>query len=126
VARPSPDRSLFDHIVDQLNALKLTYIHVMEGQTGGPRDVALFDYASLRRRFKQAYIANNGYDLELGTKVLEANKADLIAFGKLFISNPDLVERLKTDAQLNPWDSTTFYGGGAEGYTDYRTLEPRH
>src|SRR5207244_4141388 len=53
---------LFDHIVDGLNALKLTYIHVIEGATGGPRDIAPFDYASLRKRFSGAYVANNGYD----------------------------------------------------------------
>ena len=66
----SNPQALFDYIVDQLNALKLTYIHVIEGATGGPRDIAPFDYASLRKRFKQAYIANNGYDFELATKVL--------------------------------------------------------
>src|SRR6266852_1723017 len=119
-SNPQP---LFDYIVDHLNALKLTYIHVIEGATGGPRDVASFDYASLRKRFKQAYVANNGYDFELATKVLAANEADLIAFGKPFISNPDLVERLKVGAPLNPFDKATFYGGGAKGYTDYPTLE---
>ena len=72
------------------------------------------------------YIANNGYDFELATKVLAATQADLIAFGKPFISNPDLVERLKRGAPLNEWDKATFYGGGAKGYTDYPTLgEPR-
>jgi N-ethylmaleimide reductase len=119
-SNPQP---LFDHIVDGLNALKLVYIHVVEGATGGPRDIAPFDYTSLRKRFKQAYVANNGYDIELANKVLEANAADLIAFGKLFISNPDLVERLKKGAALNEWDKNTFYGGGAKGYTDYPTLE---
>ena len=64
-SNPQP---LFDHIVDQLNQLKLLYIHVIEGATGGLRDVAPFDYASLPRRFKQAYIANNGYDFELATR----------------------------------------------------------
>ncbi len=87
---------LFEHIVDHLNALKLVYIHVIEGATGGPRDVAPFDYGSLRKRFKGSYIANNGYDFALANKVLAAKEADLIAFGKLFIANPDLVERLKT------------------------------
>ena len=77
----------------------------------------------LRKRFKQAYVANNGYDFELANKVLEANAADLIAFGKPFISNPDLVERLKKGAPLNACDKATFYGGGAKGYTDYPTLE---
>ncbi len=119
-SNPQP---LFDHIVDRLNALKLVYIHVIEGATGGPRDIAPFDYASLRKRFEGAYIANNGYDFELAEKVLSANQADLIAFGKLFIANPDLVERLKRGAPLNAPDKSTFYGGGAKGYTDYPTLE---
>src|SRR5205085_8110860 len=118
-SNPQP---LFDHIVDQLNALKLTYIHVIEGATGGPRDIAPFDYGSLRKRFKQAYVANNGYDLTLANKALAANEADLIAFGKLFISNPDLVERFKRGAPLNAFDKATFYGGGAKGYTDYPVL----
>jgi N-ethylmaleimide reductase len=55
--------------------------------------------------------------------VLAANEADLIAFGKPFISNPDLVERLQKGAPLNAFDKATFYGGGAKGYTDYPTLE---
>ena len=118
-SNPQP---LFDHIVDQLNALKLVYIHVIEGATGGPRDIAPFDYDSLRKRFSGTYIANNGYDFKLATEVLDKNKADLIAFGKLFISNPDLVERLKLGAALNDFDKATFYGGNAKGYTDYPVL----
>jgi N-ethylmaleimide reductase len=121
-SNPQP---LFDYIVDHLNALKLVYIHVIEGATGGPRDNAPFDYGSLRKRFKQAYIANNGFDSELATKVLAANEADLIAFGKLYISNPDLVERLKKGAPLNAFDKATFYGGGAKGYTDYPMLDAK-
>jgi N-ethylmaleimide reductase len=119
-SNPQP---LFDYIVDQLNALKLVYIHVIEGATGGARDVAPFDYHSLRNRFKGAFIANNGYDFELANKALSANEADLIAFGKLFISNPDLVERFKRGAPLNTPDRDTFYGGGAKGYTDYPALQ---
>jgi len=118
-SNPQP---LFDHIVDGLSTLKLVYLHVVEGATGGPRDIAPFDYLSLRKRFQGTYIANNGYDLKLAEETLANNAADLIAFGKLFISNPDLVERLKTNAALNPWDSATFYGGGAKGYTDYPAL----
>jgi N-ethylmaleimide reductase len=121
-SNPQP---LFDHIVDGLEALKLAYIHVIEGATGGPRDIAPFDYASLRKRFKRAYIANNGYDFALAEKMLAANAADLIAFGKPFISNPDLVERLRRGAPLNEWDKATFYGGGAKGYTDYPTLQAK-
>jgi N-ethylmaleimide reductase len=118
-SNPQP---LFDYIVDHLSALKLVYLHVVEGATGGARDVAPFDYHSLRQRFKGAYMANNGYDLALANKTLNAGDADLIAFGKLFISNPDLVERLKSGASLNEPDKATFYGGGAKGYTDYPTL----
>ena len=121
-SNPQP---LFDYIVDGLEALKLVYIHVIEGATGGPRDIAPFDYADLRKRFKRAYIANNGYDFELASKQLAANAADLIAFGKPFISNPDLVERLKKGAPLNEWDKNTFYGGGAKGYIDYPTLHAK-
>src|ERR1700721_2738895 len=105
-SNPQP---LFDYIVDHLNALKLIYIHVIEGATGGPRDIAPFDYSSLRKRFSGAYIANNGYDFDLATKVLAANQADLIAFGKPFISNPALVERLQRGAPLNAPDKATFY-----------------
>ena len=118
-SNPQP---LFDYIVDHLNALKLVYLHVIEGATGGPRDIAPFDYASLRKRFSGAYMANNGYDFELANKVLAAGEADVIAFGKLFISNPDLVERFRRGAPLNAPDKATFYGGGAKGYTDYPTL----
>jgi N-ethylmaleimide reductase len=118
----SDPQPLFDHIVDRLNALKLVYLHVVEGATGGPRDIAPFDYRSLRKRFSGAYTANNGYDLELANKVLEADEADLIAFGKLYIANPDLAERLQRGAPLNAPDKATFYGGGAKGYTDYPAL----
>jgi len=118
----SDPQPLFDYIVDGLNHLKLVYLHVVEGATGGPRDNAPFDYASLRKRFTGAYVANNGYDFELATKTLAAGAADLIAFGKPFISNPDLVERLKRGAPLNAWDKATFYGGDAKGYTDYPAL----
>src|SRR5579859_350149 len=81
-SNPQP---LFDHITERLSALGLVYLHVVEGATGGPRDIAPFDYASLRKRFKGAYVANNGYDFELANQALSADKADLIAFGKLFI-----------------------------------------
>jgi N-ethylmaleimide reductase len=118
----SDPKKLYDYIVDGLSAEKLVYLHVVEGATGGPRDIAPFDYSSLRKRFKGAYIANNGYDLALAEKVLAAGEADLIAFGKLFIANSDLVERFKTGAELNKPDQATFYGGSAKGYTDYPTL----
>ena len=118
----SDPQAQFDYIVDRLSALDLVYLHVVEGATGGPRDVAPFDYAGLRRRFKNTYIANNGYDLALAKQQLAENKADLFAFGRPFIANPDLVERLKTGAPLAELYPNTLYGGGATGYIDYPTL----
>ncbi|WP_122663393.1 alkene reductase [Pseudomonas viridiflava] len=112
----------YEYIVEQLSALGVAFLHVVEGATGGPRDVAEFDYAALRSRFKQTYLANNGYDLKLATEHLNADKTDLVAFGRPFISNPDLVERLKTGAALAQLNPATLYGGGAAGYTDYPTI----
>lgn len=115
----SDPEPLFDHLIDGLNKLGLVYLHVIEGATGGPRDVAPFDFAALRRRFRGTYIANNGYDLALATQQLAQDAADLIAFGRPFIANPDLVARLKSGAPLAALDPATLYGGGAKGYVDY-------
>lgn len=112
----------YDYVADKLNELGIVYLHVVEGATGGPRDIAPFNYNSLRQRFKNTYMGNNGYDTELASAHLEEGTADLFALGRPFISNPDLVERLKTGAALNELDGTTLYGGGAKGYTDYPTL----
>lgn len=112
----------YDYLAEQLDALGIVYLHVVEGATGGPRDVAPFDYDSLRRRFKNTWIGNNGYDLALASTQLAQGKAELFAFGRPFISNPDLVERLKTGAPLAPLNPETLYGGGAQGYTDYPSL----
>ena len=118
----SDPQAQFDYIVDQLNELGIVYLHVVEGATGGPRDVAPFDFGALRQRFKNTYIANNGYDVELATSRINDDKADLIAFGRPFIGNPDLVKRLKTGAPLASFNPATLYGGGATGYIDYPTL----
>ena len=118
----SDPQAQFDYIVDQLDALGIVYIHVVEGATGGARDVAPFDFGSLRRRFNNTYIANNGYDLELAASRLAEGKADLFAFGRPFIANPDLVERLKARAPLAMFDQATLYGGGAAGYIDYPAI----
>jgi len=76
----------------------------------------------LHRAFKGLYIANNGYDLPLALATRRHGLADLIAFGRLYIANPDLVERLRVAAPLNVPDRATFFGGGAHGYTDYSFL----
>lgn len=109
----------FNYVVEQLDKLGVAYIHIVEGATGGPRDISPFDYSALRQRFGRTFIANNGFDLALAGQQLAGGKADLFAFGRLFIANPDLVERFKTGAALNPLDPTTLYGGGVAGYTDY-------
>lgn len=117
---PSDDEQpQFNYVVDALDKLGIAYIHVVEGATGGPRDARPFDFDALRQRFRNTYIANNGYDLELAARRLAEGKADLFAFGHHFIANPDLVERLKSGVPLSQLNPATLYGGGAEGYTDY-------
>jgi N-ethylmaleimide reductase len=118
----SDPQAQFDYLIDQLNALDIVYLHVVEGATGGPRDVAAFDFESLRQRFQNTWIANNGYDLDFANARIAQDKADLIAFGRPFIGNPDLVERLQTGAPLAAFNPATLYGGGAAGYIDYPTL----
>ena len=125
--RDSDPQALYGHLVQRLSPLGLAYVHVIQGETGGarrPGDAARpFDYAALRAAFDGAWMVNNGYDREDAAQALATGEADLVAFGRPFISNPDLVRRLREDAPLNPPDEATFYGGGAEGYTDYPTLE---
>lgn len=112
----------FDHVAERLGAMKIAYLHVVEGATGGPRDARPFDYGALRRKFGGTFLANNGFDRALAEEQLAAGNADLFAFGRGFIANPDFVERLESGADLNQLDPSTLYGGGAKGYTDYPTL----
>jgi N-ethylmaleimide reductase len=114
---------LFEHAVERLAPLGLAFIEIVEGQTAGARDIAPFDYAALRRRFAGTWIVNNGYDRAMAIEAVASGAADLVAFGRPFIANPDLVRRLRENAPLNAPDKTTFYGGGAGGYIDYPALE---
>jgi N-ethylmaleimide reductase len=121
-------QALFEHVVRQLAPLGLAYIHLIEGSTGGPRELPdrPFDYTALKAAYTQvggtgAWMVNNGYDLALAQQAL-AGGADLVAFGKAYIANPDLVARLRAGGPFNTPDSSTFYGGGAKGYTDYPAL----
>ena len=114
--------ALFSHLVAELDKRGLVYIHVIEGATQGPRDNFPFDFLALRKAFRGAYIANNGYDREMAVEAVERAAADLIAFGRPFIANPDLVERLRVDAPLNAVVRETLYGGGEKGYTDYPAM----
>ena len=124
-ADPQP---LFDYVVRQLATLNLAYIHIIEGATGGPRALPdrPFDYAALKAAYtdaggRGAWMVNNGLDKTLAEKEL-AQGADLFAFGRPYIGNPDLVERLKQGGPFAESDKATWYGGSAEGYTDYPTL----
>ena len=124
----SQAQALFSYVVEQLAPMKLAFLHFVEGQTGGARDVAPFDYEALRQRYKAdhpngAWMVNNGYNRQMAIDVVASGAADLVAFGRPFISNPDLVRRLKEDAPLNALKPALLYGGTAEGYTDYPTLE---
>lgn len=126
---PAP-QPLFEHVARQLAPLNLAYVHVIEGQTGGARDYQQgeqpFDYNALRLAYRDAggrgaWMVNNGYDGALANGVL-GEGADLVAFGKSMIANPDLTRRLREGATLNAPDRTTFYGGGERGYTDYPAM----
>ncbi len=119
-------RSTYGYVVERLNAFALAYLHVIEGVTQGPRTVPGgfgFDLQTLRSTYTGMYIANNGYDLKLALEARRHDLADLIAFGRLYIANPDLVERFRAGAPLNVPDRNTFFGGGAHGYTDYPLLQ---
>jgi len=118
-AMDSNPTAVYFPLVKELNKLKLAYVHIIEGATGGPREFYGFDFGALRNEFHGAWMVNNGYDLKMTIEAISSGYADLVAFGKLYIANPDLVARFKCGAPLNKPDSSTFYGGGAQGYTDY-------
>jgi N-ethylmaleimide reductase len=129
-ASDSDPQPLFEHVVRALGPLNLAYLHLIEGSTGGARDYVqgdkAFDYAALRAQYRAAggngaWMVNNGYDRNLAQDSL-AHDADLVAFGRMFIANPDLPRRLREGAPLNTPDRATFYGGAAIGYTDYPAL----
>ena len=106
-------------LVEGLAPLGLLYLHVLEGPDT--------TYAEpLRKAFDGPVIANDGFTttstLDKAQELVDAGQADLVAFGRLFIANPDLVERFRTGAELNEPDASTFYGGGEHGYTDYPAL----
>ena len=121
----SQPQTTFTALANALSSRRLAYLHVIEGDTGGPRDSAPFDYAALRSAFGGTYMANNGYNRDMATAALADRKADLISFGVPFLANPDLVERFRSGAELNKPDKATFYGGGAKGYTDYPFLQAK-
>lgn len=120
-SNPQP---LFEHVVRELEKLHPVYIHVVEGYTGGPRDNAPFDYEALRKLYRGVWMLNNGYTKEMAQDAVASGRADLVSFGRLTISNPDLVRRFQENAPLNElFPDAPLYGGqGPHGYTDYPTL----
>jgi N-ethylmaleimide reductase len=112
----------YTYLVDQLNERGLLYIHSLDHSAQGAPKVPDSIKATIRKATNCHVILAGGYDLERAEADLEANKADLIAFGKAVLSNPDLVERWQTGAALNTPDPATFYTADEKGYTDYPAL----
>ncbi|NMH59134.1 alkene reductase [Alteromonas ponticola] len=118
-------REIFTYTIQQLAAHKLGYLHVMDGlgfgfhERGEPMTLA-----EVRKLFSGVIIGNVGYTKEKAEKRISDGDADCIAFGRPYITNPDLVDRYKNDWPLNDFDDMSqWYGGGAEGYSDYETFE---
>lgn len=111
----------FDHIITKLNDYDLAYLHLSEPFS----DVSHLSFAEteIAKRYRPIYkgtiIINGGFDQEKGNKVIEEGNADLVAFGKPYVSNPDLVERFEQNVPLTEWDEDKFYTPGKEGYLDY-------
>ncbi len=129
-------QALFEHAAQSLGADARTqgmaFLHLIEGATGADREfnqgAAPFDYRAMRKAWREAgatgaWMVNNSYTLDLSEAAL-ANGADLVAWGRPFIANPDLATRLKTNQPLAQVVRATLYGGGAAGYTDYASLAP--
>ena len=112
----------FQALVEGLSGLGLLYIHVLDHSAMGAPAVPAEIKAALRKAFHGPFIAAGGFEHGSAEKVLADGHADLVAFGRPFLANPDLVARLKADAPLNAVDMDTFYTPGAKGYTDYPAL----
>jgi len=106
----------FGYVARELGKRKIAFIFTREAL--GEDSLS----PMMKKEFGGVFIANEKMDKVVAQSVLDSGNADAIAFGKDYISNPDLVERLKTDAPLNPWNAETFYGSSEVGYTDYPAL----
>lgn len=123
-ARDSNTQATYGALVEALASRGIAYVHFIEGNTGGARDLTGFDFAWAKNTLTHAgvtYIGNNKYDRTLALRAVAHGAADAVAFGVPFIANPDLPDRLLRDAPLNPANPKTFYSAGPEGYTDYPT-----
>ncbi len=111
--------AMYESLVARLNEIGLVYIHIVDHSAMGAPDVSPTLKAAIRAAFKGRYILSGGYDLARANADLDAGRGDLVAFGRPFISNPDLVEKLRAGSELTPPDFDTFYTPGEKGYTDY-------
>ncbi|MFC2113837.1 alkene reductase [Bacteroidota bacterium] len=120
----SDSKKHFTYLIRELNNFNLAYLHLLEPWF----DVThLPNYANevakyYRKMYQGALIANGGFDQKSGNTLINEGFADMVSFGKLFISNPDLPKRFEMNSPLNLWDESTFYGGNEKGYTDYPHL----
>jgi 2,4-dienoyl-CoA reductase-like NADH-dependent reductase (Old Yellow Enzyme family) len=112
----SDPAALFGHVARELSRRRLAFLCVRE--YSGPERLG----PALKAAFAGAYIANERFSFESATQLLAAGEADAVAFGKLFIANPDLLRRMQLGGPFNEPDIAGFYAGGAKGYTDYPCL----
>ena len=119
----STAQATYGAYVDALGALGLLYIHVIEGITQQSRGGEGIDFHDLRERFQGAFIDNNQLTLKLAEERLAKEEADLFSFGRAFLANPDLVERLRDGAPLADAPKEYWYGGGANGYSDWPGMQ---
>jgi N-ethylmaleimide reductase len=119
----SDPHATFRYVAERLNNYELAYLHVIEPRVRGIVDIgeqnSAVSSADVRRWFNGILMVAGGYTAETAERVVANGGADLVAFGRLFISNPDLPERLRSGVPLTTYDRSTFYGGDARGYTDY-------
>jgi len=116
---------VFDLILTEISKFDLAYVCLNEPQINRadlPAHYPKYVAPAFRDKYKGTLMTNGGYNLETAQAVVSNGHADVVAFGKLFISNPDLVSRFRNQAPLNEWDNKTFYDGGPKGYTDYPIL----
>ncbi len=114
----------FGYMLEEVSKLKIAYVHLVDmGDADARHGGKAIPLSYFRSKYQGTLIANGGYDLDRANAAIGEGLADLIAFGKPYISNPDLTERLKSGAALNEPDQSTFYGGGEKGYTDYPAMK---
>ena len=125
----SNPQALFAHLAEELNKLDIAYLHIIEPRVKGnvviAEGQAPIASAQLRKVFRNNIIAAGGFEPDSAGAVVEKGDADLVAFGRHFISNPDLPRRIERGLPLTPYDRNTFYTFDARGYTDYRRYDER-